>query len=86
MRQRSEVERRVEELRAEMAELRGIVADLQGGHGRQDEAADQEQAPDMAAIRAERQAQREEWARRSDAAAPTQMPSANRSASRPRRP
>lgn len=87
VRQQSEVERQVEELRAEMAELRGMVADLKGGHGRRDEATDQEPAPDLAAVRAERQAQREEWARRSaGAASPAQTPPANRSAGRPRRP
>jgi hypothetical protein len=87
VRQQSAVERQVEELRAEMAELRGIVADLQGGPGRGEETADQEQAPVMAAVRAKRRAEREEWARRStEAAPPTQAPSANQSASRPRRP
>jgi hypothetical protein len=87
VRKQGEVERQVEELRVEMAELRGMVTKLQGGPARRDEAADQEQAPDMEAIRAKRRAEREEWARRStEAAPPTQVPSADQSASRPRRP
>jgi hypothetical protein len=87
VRQQGEVERQMEELRAEMAELRGIVADIQGGPGRRDETADQEPAPDLAAIRAQRRAQREEWARRSAGSeSPLQAPPTDRSASRPRRP
>ena len=87
VRKQSEVERQVEELRAEMAELRGIVANLQGGLGRRDEAPDREAAPDLEAVRAERRAQREAWARQSAGdASPAQPPSAGRSAGRPRRP
>jgi hypothetical protein len=87
VRQQSEVERQVEELRAEMAELRGMVAGLHGGQLRPDEAGGQEPAPDVADVRAERQAQRQDWARRSVGPAPSaQTPPANRPAGRPRRP
>src|ERR1700752_4029588 len=46
VRRQGEVERQVEELRAEMKELRGIVADLQGDRAEQNES-----APDMDAVR-----------------------------------
>ena len=86
-RQQSEVERQVEELRAEMAEMRGILANLQGGHGSQDEAANQESAPDMEAILAKRRADREAAIRQSAGdEPPPEMPGANRSAGRSLRP
>jgi hypothetical protein len=82
-RQEAVVETQVDELRAEMAQLRDAVANLQGQLvGREV----LQPAPQDATIaEPEREAQRREWARRSPAAPPTQPGSPSRRAGRDRR-
>jgi hypothetical protein len=89
VRQQTDIERQVEELRAEMAELRDVVVELKGGLTHLDRTPDErQQTPtDHAAIRAEREAVRREWARRSAAAGPPTQPAPiNRPAGRHRQP
>jgi hypothetical protein len=78
-RQEAVVETQVDELRAEMAQLREAVANLQG------QLVGQEAPQDATFIEAGREAQRRAWARRSPAAPPAQPGPSGRRASRDRR-
>jgi hypothetical protein len=82
-RQEAVVETQVDELRAEMAQLREAVANLQGQLVGQDVA--QHAPQDAMSTEPGREARRREWARRSPAPPPTQPDPPSRRAGRDRR-
>ncbi len=85
----TETRREIEVLRAEMAQLRSVVSNLDDRlTGQAAVPSDRQGATaDMASIASERRARRREWARRSEAGPPPdQSPPAGQSAARPHRP
>ncbi len=87
-RRQTETGREIGDLRAEMAQLRSIVANLeQRLTGQAAVPSDRQSAADVGLIASERRARRLEWARRSEAGPPPdQTPPAGRPAGRTRQP